>query len=51
MFKPHEQCCGAEIIYFRLSSGSTLSIISDPAPAPAPAPAVYCHYLKVKIVL
>jgi hypothetical protein len=31
-----DQCCGAEIIFFR--SGSDFQKVSAPAPAPAPAP-------------
>ena len=38
-----KQCCGAKIIYFGSSSGSTFSLIL----APAPVPALYC-YLKMK---
>ena len=44
-FNHFDQCCRAEIIYFRLRLlfGSPLPIISAPAPAPAPAPALYFH--------
>ena len=42
-FTTKNQCCGAEIIYFRLRA-PTLAIISAPAPAPAPATAIYWHF-------